>query len=573
MNKISENISGTRADIEPQKLDFYSFFTKYSLMEEYGFTVGLINRVFRKVLPTVPDTNTVEYFLLNQQDSVSSLLSLLNLENIKGSEIHGQLDLSIKALCSKVIAFGLDKTIKAKYNFLNLNSEPFENLLEKITRLTEYNKEEVSALLDSLEAIEILIIELRKKKNRIGTNFHLTLTTRRILEYTGRIKQLVDLRLNISSQNHWEYLLSEYLVYLKNKDSLRTYIGRHSDLVALEIVEHTSNKGQKYIAETRKDYRSFFNRSMLGGGIIAVFALFKMHIDTYQFTQLNDAFFFSLNYALCFVLVKQTGGIIATKQPAMTASTIAKNIDAEDDLIIDSMESVTILIRKVFRSQFISVAGNFLMALTLACLIVLSFQLFNSGFLSGIIKPEYLIETVVPSLELVLFASVAGIFLALSGLISGYVDNKVVDANIGHRIRHSSIFLKSERFSSYLEKKAGVLAGNISLGFFLGSAFLLSTIFPFAIDIRHIAFSSAHVGYAVMSFDFQYTTIILALFGALLIGFINFLVSFSITLYLALKSRGANFRLIPKLIKALMADFFKNPLYYFFPGKTDPKAI
>jgi len=541
-----------------KQLNFYSFFTKYSLMEEYGFSSGLLSRLFRKILPVVPDKNTVEYVLLHEADAVDSVLSALDLERISDSAIAKQLDLSIKALCSKVIAFGLDSNIKGKYNFLALDSAPFEDLLEKINYLTGCKREETLILTASLEAIDVLIINLRKNKNKIGTNFHLTMTTRRMLEYTNRIKELLDLKLNINSKKHWENILTTFIEYSKYKNSIRRYIGRHSDLVALEIVEHTSNRGGKYIAEGRKGYWSFFYKSLFGGGIIAVFALFKIAIDAYQFGQFSNAFLFSLNYALCFIVVKELGGIIATKQPAMTASRIAKDIDKQNDLKIDSIKSITTLVGKVFRSQFISILGNFLMALTLACLIMYFFHTFGFENFTKIVKPEYLIKNAVPTPKLFFFAAIAGFFLALSGLISGYIENKVVASNIPYRIFNNQLFLRSKRLANFVEKKAGALLGNICLGFFLGTAFLLSNLLPFQIDIRHIAFSSANVGYAITNYDFDTNTILFALLGVLLIGFVNLIVSFSITLYLALKSRGASFRLIPKLMMTISKNFFRQ---------------
>jgi len=533
-------------------------------MEEYGFSSGLMSRIFRKILPIAPDSNTIEYVLLQKKEAVPFLLSLLDLNTIADSYISQQLVLSIKALCAKVVAFGIDSNIKAKYNSLELTSKPFEDLLEKINNLDGCTDSEGKALMASLDSIILLINQLRKNKNKIGTNFHLTITTTKILEYTFRIKELLDLKINLGSRKHWESMFLKHAEYLKIRDSVRRYIRRNSDLLALVIVEHTSNKGQKYIAENRKEYWSFFYKSLLGGSIISIFALVKLYIDSFELMQFKNALFFSLNYALCFITVKQLGGIIATKQPAMTASTIAKNIDKRGDLQIDSINSIIVLTRKVFRSQFISIIGNFIMAFSLACLSMYILQYFGSDKLSSIVKPRYLIKNVVPSTQLIFFAAIAGIFLALSGLISGYVDNKVVASKIAHRIRYNTLFFKSKRLATYAEKKAGALVGNISLGFLLGSCFLLSNLLPFEVDIRHIAFSSSYVGYSIMSYDYNLDTIILALLGALLIGLINFLVSFSITLYLALKSRGASFKLIPKIVFNILKDFAFNPLYYFY---------
>ncbi len=184
-----------------------------------------------------------------------------------------------------MVAFGLDSEIKAKYTFLELDSKPFEKLLGTLSNIDHCKSSITLEMIASLEEIEKLITEFRKKKNKIGTSLHLTLTTRRILEYTERIKELLTLKLNIESADHWRNILTEYIGYSRYKGSLRRYIGRHSDLVALEIVEHTSAKGKKYIAENRKEYMQFFYRSLLGGGIIALFAFVKVIIDSYQLTQ------------------------------------------------------------------------------------------------------------------------------------------------------------------------------------------------------------------------------------------------------------------------------------------------
>ncbi len=77
------------AKVETPKVEtlrFYSFFAKYSLMEDYGFTQGLISRMLRKIIPLVPDEDTVEYILLNRKDPVPYLLSILDLKTI--SQTH-----------------------------------------------------------------------------------------------------------------------------------------------------------------------------------------------------------------------------------------------------------------------------------------------------------------------------------------------------------------------------------------------------------------------------------------------------------------------------------------------------
>ncbi len=549
--------------IATKDLSFYTFFTKYSLMEDYGFTSGLISRLYKKLLPSIPEEDTFEYFLFKNKKDIDYIFSTLDFNITEENHISKDLTLSIKALCTKIAAFGLDSDINYKFKILKLNNRCFEILLNKMSTLDCRDDQKVRYLIHLLNDIENNITSLRKYKNKIGISLHLTIVTRRILEYIERVKELINLSLNINSPTHWKKIITNHLAYNKKKYSLRRFIVRHLDLLIFEAVEHTSSKGEKYIAETNKEYWRFLYKSMLGGALIALFALFKIYFGSnYQFDAVGDAIIFSLNYAICFILVKQLGGIIATKQPAMTASTIAKHIDKNNNLQIDSKKEIIKIIRKALGSQFISLVGNFTMALIIASLIYTIFAQFGMQKILGI-KPDYLMKDIMPTFSLFGYAATAGIFLALSGIISGYVDNKVVASRAAHRIANTKLFFNSQKIADFILHKGGSLMGNITLGFFLGSAFLLSYIFSFSIDIRHIAFSTSYLGYSIMSQPFETTMIIKALLGILIIGLTNLVVSFSITLVLALKSRGATFLFIPQLFMYSVKDFFSNPLDYF----------
>jgi site-specific recombinase len=399
--------------------------------------------------------------------------------------------------------------------------------------------------------------------------------TRRLLNYINRTKKLVELKYDINSEEKWNQLILEYIDYDKTKNSLRKYYSEHADLYTLEIVEHTAQKGEKYLAENHQEYISFLKKGLLGGAFISVFALFKIIMANYVSSPIPQAFLFSINYALCFVIVYFFGGIIATKQPAMTASTIAKHIDKNDELHCSAFDEIIVLMRKIIRSQFISLVGNFLMAFTLSCFLA---YLLTLGFLPNPIYPEkstYLIQQVFPfSGGAIFYAAIAGVFLSFSGFISGYFDNKVKASNLAYRIVHnnfiSKVFSKqkTKNISLFVENSLGVHAGNISLGFFLGCAFLLSYIFQFNIDIRHIAFSSSNLGYSLMNNTYGLSTIALAIVSVFIIGFVNFIVSFSITFLLVLKSRGIKSKKLRKLFFMSFKDFIINPLDYLVTRKS-----
>ena len=563
---------------------FFSFFTKYSYLDNYGFTAGFFGRIFRKFLPKIAHQESFEYYLqtlegvdAKREGALVLVSELLNDSNLRGQLIE-ELDRSIEALVLKIASFGLDHEISSKYDQLAIDTDCYRTLSRIIADVKNHRTENLQlALSEVKETIE----KLRKYKNQIGTSMHLTVLTVRVLEHLKRVTDLIDLRGEITSSDKWEQIITQYLDHDRSRNSLRKYIGSHLDLLALEIVEHTSYQGERYIARNFQEYIGFFRKGLMGGAIISVFALFKIFIDNNNLSDLPLALAYSCNYALCFLIVKYLGGVIATKQPAMTASTIIKHIDKNNDLKIDAIQDIILLIRKVFRSQFASLMGNFLMALIMSsCLAFLLNATVVKTPISGE-KASYLFKQVSPIYGGgIFYASIAGVFLALSGLISGYFDNKVIASNLTERVQRNMFLSKhiSEQkriiASLFIKKNLGIITGNVSLGFLLGSSFLFSNVFPFDIDIRHIAFSSANVGYALVNQPFSLLSTLYAFLGVMTIGLVNFLVSFSITFFLALKSRSITLSGLKKLIKLSLKDIMFNPLAYlaFNADRTETKT-
>ena len=549
-------------------------------MDDYGFLSGLNSRLFRKFVPEVPAEDTFEYYLRNVSKPDAFAIYFTKIQELLANpitrkSISNDLDKAIYALTSKIISFGFDHKFQSIFEKLKIDSSCYNELLHEVSNLNDEKETSKKFILENLQKVCDTIEYLRKNKNIIGTSLHLTLVTRQLLKYISRTKKLIELKYNLDAEIIWEQLIHGYIDYDKSRNSLYKYYTEHADLLTLEIVEHTAQKGEKYLAENYKEYVSFFKKGLLGGAFISVFALLKIILSYYVSAPLPKAFIYSINYALCFVIVYLLGGIIATKQPAMTASTIAKHIDKNDDLHFDALQDIINLLQKIIRSQFISLVGNFIMAFSLSCLIAYVLTL---GFIPNPIsteKSDYLIHQVFPfSGGGIFYAAVAGFFLSFSGFISGYFDNKVKSSNMTYRIEKNKYLLKYlskhriKKISSFIDNSLGVHAGNISLGFLLGSAFLLTYFFQFKIDIRHIAFSSSNLGYSIINNDFSLSLIAIALISVLIIGFVNFIVSFSITFLLVLKSRGVKTKNLRKLLIMSVKDIIKNPLNYLIVRKN-----
>ena len=131
------------------------------------------------------------------------------------------------------------------------------------------------------------------------------------------------------------------------------------------------------------------------------------------------------------------------------------------------------------------------------------------------------------------------------------------------------------RLAGYVEQNIGALVGNFFFGFLLGGATGLGVLFGLPIDIRHIAFSSAYLGYAAAALDFSIplTTAAVAFAGVLLIGLTNLTVSFALTLIVAMRARRITFAQSRSLGGLLLRRLLRTPHAFLFPPRADEAAL
>jgi len=176
-----------------------------------------------------------------------------------------------------------------------------------------------------------------------------------------------------------------------------------------------------------------------------------------------------------------------------------------------------------------------------------------------------------------LYACNTGVFLFLSGIIAGYVQNKIRYGHISRRLQTHPILRLSmpakrlKRGADYVEKHAGALAGNICLGFFLGMAGFFGEIFGIHFDIRHITISAGNtslgvygLGPAILDHPRYLAAVIMGVLG---IGFFNFLSSFSLAFIVAVRSRGIRLHEYPEFLGILWRYFKSAPLDFIRPRR------
>ena len=558
------------------------------------FLSGLTSRLGRRILPPAPDPgdlrDLVRAVFSEPDDDVwvssvddetwGGLLTVLGLTAETSRGVGTELALAIRVLAQHVGSLGLSPEMTSRLAEAESQESPFLRLGVDVLAFIESFDDDVEGdeepllerALATVEECRVAVERLRSEKHLFGTSVYLTGTSFRILTLLDRIDLLLHLAAPVEREfrSSLARLFRELVRAGCSRDRVVPHVRASIDLLAIQVVENAARKGRKYITQGRADYYAFLRSSMGGGLLVGLFAMVKVWMGDWQVPLAVEAVLYGLNYSACFVLIYVTGATLATKQPAMTANTVARSLGrAGHDLA--GLEDLVV---RVWRSQFVSFLGNLVVALPLGVLLART-VFATSG--SPIVTDEgalYLLESLHPwrSASL-LWAAVAGVLLFAAGLLSGWVDNLLLHRQVAARIEAHPLLRRtigvriSRRVANTLDRTAGALVGNVFLGFGLGSMGTIGTIVGLPLDIRHVAFASAHFGAAleVLHFALPLSQISQVAVGVAAIGLVNFLVSFGLSLAVAMESRGVTFRETRDLLAHLAGRLWQRPLDWFFP--------
>lgn len=543
--------------------------------------------------------------------------------------VTGMLD-AIRTLSCRICALGLEPRLVHSYSQIEDFDSPF--LMQNIevnAFLDAYGRyldgaverpDDARHLLVMLDQCEDVVAKIRRNSLSFGTSVALTYLLVAITQSIGRLRKLLFLvdvsqaqpralpapaaPIETSEQDSIEYgadysgtllpatlpqapgfaskrrtaavALAQELVEAHNtKYQVRGLFRDNIDLLARNVTENASRTGEHYIAESRAGLRRMFGASAGAGFIVGFMAMFKILLSYLRAAPLVESFLFSMNYSLGFMLVHMLHWTIATKQPAMTAQRIAAGLHSRDGRDID-FDSMAELVNKVFRTQIVSVLGNVAVAFPTALLIAIAYQQMMGHHLVTPEKAHHLLHDVDPIHTPALFyAAIAGVWLFVAGLISGYYDNKALYTRMGQRVRQLrwlGWLLGKERrarLSVYVEDNLGGLMGNFFFGILLGTTGTVGYLLGLPLDIRHVTFSTANVATALVGLDYQMSWQMAAnaALGVALIGAVNLIVSFHLALSVALRARKIRFTRGILLLRALGRRFLHAPLDFFFGPK------
>ncbi len=537
--------------------------------------------------------------------------------------LAGLLD-AIRTLSCRVCALGLEpRLIHAHMEIEEVDSPFLMQNIEANKYLDDYGRlmagevdtmEDARHLLVMLDQCEEVVLKIRRGALASGTSVALTYLLVALTQSIDRLRKLLFLvdtsgELPAAPTVDVETLaneatpptepptslrraaavdLAQELAEAHNtKYEVRGLLRDNIDLLARNVTENASRTGEHYIAERRADLRGMFASSAGAGIIIGFMALIKILVSYQHRAPLIEALLYSLNYAAGFMLVHVLHFTIATKQPAMTAARIAAALhdtaqrgSSRRHVDVDSMAA---LVNKVFRTQIVAVLGNLATVIPVAWAIALAWYWIFGTHLVNPAKAEHLIADSHPWHSLALLhAAIAGVWLFVSGLVSGYYDNKAMYTRMGQRVqqlRWLRRLLGEERrarFARYVEDNLGGLMGNFVFGVLMGVTSTVGYLLGLPLDVRHVTFSSANfaIGFVGLGQQLDPETIAITFLGIALIGMVNLLVSFGLALWVALRARKVRFRHGFRLLRALGRRLRAAPLDFFIgPRDLDEAAV
>jgi site-specific recombinase len=345
-------------------------------------------------------------------------------------------------------------------------------------------------------------------------------------------------------------------------------------LLARKVIERAGRTGEHYVTSSRREYWRMLGSAFGGGVLTCGTAVLKFLVKWGHFAPFLDGLLSSLVYAGSFLVMQLVGFTLATKQPSMTAAALAGTI--RDRAGPGRLDELVPLIARIARSQFAAAVGNVSGVIVTAKAFDFVWQrLTGAPFLDAAAS-----HTVVGSFDplgsgTILFAAITGVLLWMSSLAAGWFENWIVYRRLPEAIEHHRYGKqvgkpRMAKIARFLEREAAGFGGSVALGFLLGMVPAFAKFFGLPIDVRHITLSTGSLTLAISSIGVHGAgsgAFIAAVIGIIVIGMLNFGVSFALALVVALRARDVASVERNSLAGGVFRRFLRRPNEFFYPPR------
>jgi len=350
-------------------------------------------------------------------------------------------------------------------------------------------------------------------------------------------------------------------------------------LLARKVIERAGRTGEHYVTSSKREYWKMLG-SAAGGGVLTLgTAVMKYLVKWGHFAPFLDGLLSSVVYAGSFIVMQLLGFTLATKQPSMTAAALAGTI--RDRSGPGRLDELVPLIARIARSQFAAAVGNVSAVIVTAMVFDFLYQqTVGHSFLDADASRDVIASFDPLGSGTIFFAALTGVLLWISSLFAGWFENWVVYRRLPEAIEHHRFGkrlgkARMARSARFLEHQAAGLGGSVALGVLLGMVPVFGKFFGLPLEVRHITLSTGSLTLSMSSLGangVETGPFVSAAFGIACMGLLNFGVSFTLALVVALRARDVPRGERRTLPAAVLRRFVRKPFEFFYPPR-EPKVV
>ncbi|HJU70600.1 MAG TPA: preprotein translocase subunit TatB [Paucimonas sp.] len=575
-------------------------FSTTGLPHEPAFFSELVERIFKRLLPGPPvqsDLSTLFAALFPKPADADWLLGLdqetmerlwrLCADDAIAHACHRQIDEALLYLSTTILAVGISPAFRQRLEpRMPLQATPFMALQRELEKYLAAGYSDAAAL----RSVRMLIAVCQAQTDRIyahldefGVSIGLVYRIERMRAQLSRMVRLIDLREALhagQSVDRVRDLVRDLAVSCHHRSSVRGLIRNSFSLSARRMVERNADRGEGLIARDGAGYRTLLAAACIGGIIAALTMLGKLALTGAGLARFFEGAFISMNYAIGFIAISAMGGVLAAKQPAVTAPALASKMGAL--YTADGLRALLAEAAILLRSQAAAVLGNLVAVVpTMVALSLAIFMLAGAPVMSPQKAHASLNGLSIAGLTPV-FAAVTGVLLWMAGMAAGMADNwfalRQLRAALTHhrRLAFALGTARAERLARWLERHIASIAGNLSLAVLLGMTPVIAEFFGLPFDIRHATLAAATLAAATASLDWQVFALPafwLALGGVMIVPLLNIGVAFACALSLALMARDVPARIRKIVFRTMARAMATSPRWFLLPARPETEVM
>ena len=583
--------------------DSVPLFAETGLPSHHSLPSEVVRRIFERFLPSArdqsdtirflavifPSFNAVDRFVGRQAFIFDRLIRVLWHDGRGASlrRLHEDLRQAISLLAARLAGRGASPAIRQRGSLRRVEDSPFNQLFFVTARLLQadsagnISREEIAwntAVADCLHELE----EVHLHMEDAGVSSALVYDLRSMEATLERMQLLAAIY--IERHEHRRDALPAHadsavrsltavLLHGRLDDvRLRALVRDNLTLLARKTVERTGHGGEHYIAHTRADYWLMW-RAAAGGGLLTVFtAAIKMRVIESHFPLAVEGFLIGTDYAISFLLLQIFGFALATKQPSMTAATLAGIVRKNRG--VARWSKISEFAADISRTQLAAAFSNIIAVCSGA---VVFERLWTHFFKTHYLPAEsaqHVYQTLHPFTSgTAIFAAFTGVLLWLAAVIGGWFENFAIYHRVPEAISQHPLAARMgsrtmRRIADWLERNAASGSTSIILGYLLGFSPVVARFFGIPFDVRHVTLSTGTLALAAARFgtgSFEHGWLYYAIAGIAITFVLNLGVSFTIASIVALRAYDVPWAEQAQILRFLIREIIASPLSFIVP--------